>query len=412
MRISKVLITSIFVLVVLRIEADSTTDLLSLGSGAVMLSYSDEHSTDWKAEWSAIALLDDTGAMGWASRRSAAFPHWFVVELAALSRLESVTLDNRGVQEREYPGISARRVVVKASRSGPDRNLAPIAEIEVPRNGVTTFDFEEPVEARWLRIEIVSNWGNSDWTELMELTAMGELIEPVEAEELTGVFDTSYGPTAIRVNGSAASGCYDGGKSRLFGDISGRASRLEWRNESDRGAGESGAAILVAGDEGRRLNGLWYGRGEYADLVGRWWGERVDGSPADVCEEAGLLDAIESLGRATLYGIHFEVDSDRMEPDAEPALRSVLAAMGRNADLVLAIVGHTDSTASSEYNLDLSRRRAGAVKAWLSENGIVSGRLSAEGRGESEPVADNGTAHGRELNRRVEVVVKPTPEME
>lgn len=67
------------------------------------------------------------------------------------------------------------------------------------------------------------------------------------------------------------------------------------------------------------------------------------------------------------------------------------------------VVGHTDSKGSEAFNQDLSERRAQAVMNWLVENGVDAGRLSAIGRGETAPVADNGTAEGRAKNRRVEL---------
>lgn len=69
------------------------------------------------------------------------------------------------------------------------------------------------------------------------------------------------------------------------------------------------------------------------------------------------------------------------------------------------IEGYTDSTGSPATNLELSRRRAEAVMAALLDMGVARSQLSTEGRGESMPVADNGNAAGRQMNRRVEIVL-------
>lgn len=69
----------------------------------------------------------------------------------------------------------------------------------------------------------------------------------------------------------------------------------------------------------------------------------------------------------------------------------------------LVVEGHTDSQNTDEFNQKLSEDRAKAVVAWLVKNGIAPGRLQPVGYGESRPVADNDTAEGRALNRRVEV---------
>jgi OOP family OmpA-OmpF porin len=65
------------------------------------------------------------------------------------------------------------------------------------------------------------------------------------------------------------------------------------------------------------------------------------------------------------------------------------------------VVGHTDSSGAEAYNQQLSERRAAAVVKYLESKGISAGRLTASGAGENEPIADNATAEGRALNRRV-----------
>ena len=72
-------------------------------------------------------------------------------------------------------------------------------------------------------------------------------------------------------------------------------------------------------------------------------------------------------------------------------------------ELKVEIAGHTDSDGAAADNLARSQRRAESVVAWLAEHGIDAVRLAPVGKGESEPVADNKTADGRALNRRVEV---------
>ncbi len=101
----------------------------------------------------------------------------------------------------------------------------------------------------------------------------------------------------------------------------------------------------------------------------------------------------------------FDTDEDTLRPQARTDLDEVVEVLAFYDDAPVEIVGHTDSRSSDDYNQDLSERRATAVAAYLRDAGIRRGRMAVEGRGESEPVADNDTADGRQQNRRVVVTV-------
>ncbi len=70
------------------------------------------------------------------------------------------------------------------------------------------------------------------------------------------------------------------------------------------------------------------------------------------------------------------------------------------------VEGHTDAIASETYSQTLSEKRARSVATWLSKSGLDTSSFDIVGHGESQPVADNGTAEGRQLNRRVEIVIQ------
>jgi outer membrane protein OmpA-like peptidoglycan-associated protein len=101
----------------------------------------------------------------------------------------------------------------------------------------------------------------------------------------------------------------------------------------------------------------------------------------------------------------FDFDSAAIRPDAERTLTDVAAVLNAEGSRPAQVDGHTDSIGSDGYNLQLSRRRAEAVVSWLAAHGVTAARLTARGFGESKPVADNGTAEGRQRNRRVEIIV-------
>lgn len=102
----------------------------------------------------------------------------------------------------------------------------------------------------------------------------------------------------------------------------------------------------------------------------------------------------------------FEFDSDQLRPEAEPQLRELLRVLDEHPELGgIEVQGHTDNVGSSSYNLDLSTRRAEAVRACLVQQGLEADRIQAKVYGEGAPVEPNDTAGGRAANRRVEFVV-------
>jgi len=101
----------------------------------------------------------------------------------------------------------------------------------------------------------------------------------------------------------------------------------------------------------------------------------------------------------------FGFDKYSLKPEARERLAKISGIILAYPDLKLDVQGHTDAIGSEEYNQKLSEKRADTVRAYLVSNGVSPNNVTAEGLGKANPVADNGTASGRRLNRRVEMVV-------
>lgn len=118
-----------------------------------------------------------------------------------------------------------------------------------------------------------------------------------------------------------------------------------------------------------------------------------------------LYDRLVAEGRVSTQGVLFATNSARIRPESTPTLLEIGTMLQENPDLRIAIEGHTDSEGATEFNQDLSERRAAAVLEYLvSEMKIDAARLEAMGFGESKPVASNDTPEGKAQNRRVDLV--------
>jgi len=114
---------------------------------------------------------------------------------------------------------------------------------------------------------------------------------------------------------------------------------------------------------------------------------------------------ISSSGRYVTHGILFDTDSDRLKPESAPVIKSIARGLETNPNLKLQIAGHTDSTGNADHNLDLSKRRAEAVRAVLvAQFKVDAARLTTAGLGATKPIDSNDTPQGRAQNRRVEFV--------
>jgi outer membrane protein OmpA-like peptidoglycan-associated protein len=108
-----------------------------------------------------------------------------------------------------------------------------------------------------------------------------------------------------------------------------------------------------------------------------------------------------------LPDVTFAVDSTTISPSFQAALNNVAQSLNQYPNSLIDVMGHTDSTGSDSYNLDLSNRRAESVKGYLVMRGVSGARIATIGYGEMYPIADNATPEGRAKNRRVELRITP-----
>jgi outer membrane protein OmpA-like peptidoglycan-associated protein len=123
--------------------------------------------------------------------------------------------------------------------------------------------------------------------------------------------------------------------------------------------------------------------------------EDKDGCPDEVPKQ--LIDVA-----GIMAGIQFDIDKDTIKPVSRPILERAKQVLVDNPDIHVEISGHTDSTGSRDHNMDLSRRRAEAVKKWFVAEGLDAARFETKGLGPDDPIDTNDTKEGRTKNRRIE----------
>ena len=124
-----------------------------------------------------------------------------------------------------------------------------------------------------------------------------------------------------------------------------------------------------------------------------------------VVEASKMNEALSTSGSISLYGIYFDTDKADVKPESDPTLTEIATLLTEQPGMAVLVVGHTDNQGSFEHNIDLSLRRAQAVKAALSSRFQIGGeRMTAAGAGMMAPVASNDNEDGRAQNRRVVLV--------
>lgn len=172
------------------------------------------------------------------------------------------------------------------------------------------------------------------------------------------------------------------------------------------GAGAAGGAA-VGNAAGGTAEGAILGA-VVGGTAGAIIGQRMDTKAEELDDELENAE-VERVGEGIKVtfdsGILFDFDSSALRNEAQQNLREFSESMEDFEDTNILIVGHTDARGSESYNQDLSERRAQSATEYLTQQGIASGRVTSVGKGESEPVASNETADGRQQNRRVEVAI-------
>jgi outer membrane protein OmpA-like peptidoglycan-associated protein len=197
----------------------------------------------------------------------------------------------------------------------------------------------------------------------------------------------------------------------IFSFLVGTMGCAEWNRTAKGaaiGAGAGGAAGgLIGHATGNTVAGVLIGAavgGAAGALIGNYMDKQAAEIERDI-EGARVERVGEGIKITFDSGILFDVNRANLKNNSKTELTKLGTILNKYDDTNILLAGHTDSTGSDQYNLELSRRRADSVSDYLTSQNVNSARFTVQGYGESDPIASNDTADGRAQNRRVEVAI-------
>lgn len=378
--------------------AVSARSLVSLSAGALVVKKPQEYSDGWSAFW----LLDERPQSGWAAPQGVTTPQTTVIALPEETVLDAVEFDTASA---DCDGCAAKGILVEVSATGATGGFARVADVVLKdKADRQRFPVSAQVPGRWVRLTVKGNQGSTEYVELMDFRATGRQLTKTPLNDISGTYETNYGLFHVRQEGTSVSGCYEHSDGLLDGGIDGHVLSFTWR-EGER----KGPAYMAFTPDGREMLGLWWDDGQTTEVGGVWSGTKKSSEVGSCPHWSGgarqqLEKDLEAFGRARIYGINFDTDSDRIRDESKPTLDRIVALLKAKAGWKLAIEGHTDSTSTAQHNQELSERRAASVRAYLVTSGVDAARLTSKGLGATKPAASNATEMGRAQNRRVELV--------
>ena len=350
-------------------------------------------------------MLDENPGTGWATPKGVITNQATVIELPERTLLKRLEFDTEHIDGDQR---AAKDVDVEVSDSGPSNGFQKIAGVTLQdRADQQRYAVSAEVPGRWVRLTAKNNQGAPDYIEIMDFRGYGVQLTHTPFPDVSGTYDTNYGKMHLLQQGTSVTGCYEYGDGLVTGGVEGRIMKISWTEDEGK---KRGPAVMVFAADGHQLFGMWWHEGAEQSSPGFWNGPKVTSTVGScphwkgVGTEQQISKDLEKFGRSRVYGINFDSDSDHIKDESKPTLDKIVALLKAKPDWKLTIEGHTDSTASAEYNQQLSERRAAAVSSYLVAAGIDGSKLSSAGYGASRPVATNDTALGRAQNRRVELV--------
>lgn len=374
-------------------------DLLSFARGAVPAAIEGAALELGMGMHQALQLIDgdDRGFVLTPKPGGADTKMVLVYALPALTTFEVFVVPN--VLETPSPSQTfVRTVAIAGSEKGPGGPFQELAEATLTthakKGGTTLIPATAATPVRWVRVTLeggINIEREKTFLEFSEIIGYG-VQEPVPlSHAFSGKWKGRGVKLELKQDGVRVSGCYDG-EGDLKGTVSGN---LLHATGETRKSGIPSTFVLSVGSNSE-IVGVRSTNGAPFKLYN---GDSSPGLNTECSKRA-----VEPIGcGSVVHGIHFDFDSATIRPESARHLEALYDGLKSSTATAVAVIGHTSSEGSDAYNDKLSQRRAEAVAAAVIARGMEAKRVSAQGRGEKHPIAENTSEAGRSLNRRVEI---------
>ena len=321
----------------------------------------------------------------------------FVYKLPALTTFAEFAIPN--VLETPSPWQTfIRGVEISGSDVGAEGSYRVLGratlQVHSKKGETTTIPVIGSQAVRWVRVTLEGGLDvqrDKTFFEFSEIIGYGSQEVVPMSKAFSGKWKGRGVKLELKQEDARVTGCYDG-----VGDLSGTVSGAMLRAMGQtRDSGISSTFVLAVGKQGE-IVGVRSTNGAPFKLYA---GESSPGLTTECSERS-----VELLGcGSVIHGINFDFDSATIRPESSEVLDALAQGLKASKESTVTVIGHTSSEGSDAYNEKLSQRRAESVVAAVIARGIKAERISAEGRGEKQPIAENKTEAGRSLNRRVEI---------
>ena len=381
-------------------------NLLAMGNGAFVINTTSEYDRTWQAN----NIIDEFPQHGWATDKNKVTNESITIEFPAKTTLKTLVFDTVQV---DTEGSAAKDISVEISDTSATAGFREILAVTLKdKQAGQEFPVKEEIGGQWLRVNVKNNYGSPEYVEIMEMRGFGEQEMSAPLQNISGTYETNYGKFRIKQEGTSVVGCYEHDEGIIEGGIEDRLLKLTWKESG--GADDQGPAMMFFSKDGKEFLGVWNTESFEKGSNGEWNGKKISNEVGS-CEHyknlsgnnaAGnkIKDELEKSGRASVYGINFDFNSDKIKDESKQTLDQIVKILKDNAAWKMTVEGHTDNIGGESFNQTLSEKRANAVKKYLTDAGIEESRLTAKGLGMSKSIAENDTESGRARNRRVELV--------